>query len=137
MRKTITPIAIAVCAVLVLATGAAIAEREPREPPGPAQRLDASNPYPAPPGCTRGALCVYDDNMFEGRRYRFFGTNKKWNRWRINNNDESAYNNGMTGRPVTVYDTGFNNPSYCVRRGHGYRWYPDGFGSANRWEWRC
>ncbi len=132
MKKTITPIAIAVCAVLVLATGAAIAERDPHT-----HRVQPGREQDAPAGCSRGALCVYEDADFGGRRYQFFGTNRSWARWRINNNDSSAYNNGRTGMAVEVYNTAWRGSSYCLRKGHGYRWVPQNYGSANRWRWGC
>ena len=133
MKKIVTTIAVSICVAVVLVTGAAIAERYV---PGPIT-VRPGVAYDAPTGCPRGALCVYDDDRFEGRRYQFFGTNRSWARWRINNNDQSAYNNGTTGMAVTVYDRAWTGHSYCMRRGHGYKWVPASYGSANRWHWGC
>lgn len=120
-------VSLGLCLMLVIVTGVS----------NPAQGQGAE--YPTPAACPLGALCVYEDDEFEGRRYQFFGTNHSWARWGINNDDQSAFNNGRTGLAVTVYDwNGWRGDRwYCLRRGHGVKWLPDNYGSSNKWLRHC
>ncbi|MEX2134586.1 MAG: peptidase inhibitor family I36 protein [Acidimicrobiia bacterium] len=102
--------------------------------------------YPAPSGCASGALCVYDGHQFLGNKFQFFGTNNSWGAWAINNNDESAYNNGTSGLDVRVYDlTSYSGQlQYCLRKGRGYKFLDstlgadhDDDGSSNIWGNYC
>lgn len=126
MKRAITLGAVALCLVLV----AGIA--------GAHDNYWTGYDHETPAGCTAGALCVYEDDQFQGRRYRFFGTNESWAPWNIDNDDQSAFNNGTSGMVVAVYDApGWKGQSYCLERAHGYRWRPDNYGSSNRWRWGC
>ena len=96
----------------------------------------------APANCTSGRLCVYADTGKTGGYAQFNGSNTDWSCCpSAEDNDESAYNNGTTGRTVTVYSlTNYNGfVQYCLQLGHGinnlYAIYHANNGDSNRWLW--
>lgn len=100
--------------------------------------------YSAPSGCTSGRLCVYSGTAFSGSFAQFNGSNTDWDCCSsARNNDESAYNNGNSGRTVKVYANQSYGGKlvYCLRLGHGLKWpYLIGSGHANngesnQWQW--
>lgn len=94
----------------------------------------------APPGCASGALCVYVDTGYDGRKFQFFGDNKSWGAWAIEDEDSSWFNNGTSGMAVRVYDgRDYTGGGKCFRRGTGEddAVLVDDRGSSNEWLWRC
>jgi len=100
--------------------------------------------YGAPSGCTLGRLCVYSGTGFSGTFAQFNGTNADWDCCSsARNNDESAFNNGTSGRTVKVFANQVYSGElvYCLRLGHGLK-FPVWIGSShanngesNQWQW--
>jgi len=94
----------------------------------------------APYGCPSGALCVYWDTFYRGAMTPFERSNRSWERFDIENDDSSWFNNGTTGMAVRVYDgRNYEGGSKCFPRGTGDQAAVavDDRGSSNEWLWRC
>lgn len=74
----------------------------------------------------------------------FEGTNADWDCCSsARNNDESAYNNGTTGRTVKVFahQSWGGDTLYCLRTGHGLSYLANigsghaNNGESNQWQW--
>ncbi len=98
--------------------------------------------YDPPFNCMSGRLCVYAGTAWSGGYAQFRDSNLNWSCCSsAEDNDESAYNNGTTGRTVTVYSlTNYNGfVQYCLRLGHGIKYlvniYHANNGDSNEWLW--
>ena len=100
--------------------------------------------YSSPSNCTSGRLCVYSGHAWNGGYAQFSGSNTDWSCCSsAEDNDESAYNNGTSGRTVTVYSLpGYTGDvQYCLWLGHGIKFLANvghghaNNGDSNRWLW--
>ncbi|MFD3912933.1 peptidase inhibitor family I36 protein [Streptomyces sp. NPDC058603] len=53
--------------------------------------------------CPRGYLCVWEHPNYEGRMFKFGGSNASWGSWDIEDKDSSWYNNGTEGMIACVW----------------------------------
>ena len=92
----------------------------------------------------RGGCASIADNAWNGGYAQFSGSNTDWSCCSsAEDNDESAYNNGTSGRTVTVYSLpGYTGDvQYCLWLGHGIKFLANvghghaNNGDSNRWLW--
>ncbi|SNT64699.1 Peptidase inhibitor family I36 [Streptosporangium subroseum] len=84
--------------------------------------------------CPSGSYCAYYSPNRAGTGIGWSGDETQWS-FLMNDQDESSWNNGTTGRGVTLY----RNPSYvtalgCLPRGQFWSLHnPKDTGSSHRW----
>ncbi|MGW2659151.1 peptidase inhibitor family I36 protein [Streptomyces sp. NPDC001478] len=53
--------------------------------------------------CPSGYLCVWDQTSYNGKMYKFSGSNSSWSAWAIENHDSSWYNHGTSGLNACIW----------------------------------
>jgi Peptidase inhibitor family I36 len=99
--------------------------------------------HAAPPGCAAGALCVYDQENYDGTRYQFFGTNSSWAPYGIEDRNASWFNNGTTGRWARIWELRscaggwgtYSSVSPGTGVADGSQYYVYKRSSSNDWPW--
>ena len=88
----------------------------------------------AAPVCPGGAYCAYYDTYRDGGGIGWSGDENQWS-FLIEDKDESSWNNGTTGRGVTLYrNAGYNGALGCLPRGQYWNIHnPMHTGSSHRW----